>query len=145
MARPGRASVGPAEFEMMILGRHISLARASEYSRVPSGRAPRASCTAIHLAQSTGVVTKPPAAPADDQFQTSWIDWPMVCIAPWYRSGGPTRPCGRADLAGSAAVISGRVSLMPSRSRIRVWTKSSQAMPEAAATTSPATTNIRLQ
>ena len=83
MARPGRVSVGPAELEMMILGRHISLARASEYSRVPSGSSPRASCTAIHLAQSTGVVTKPPAAPAADQFQTSWIDWPMVRISPW--------------------------------------------------------------
>ena len=80
--RPGMSGVGPPELETMMLGRHISLARASDHSRVPSGRAPLFSCTAIHLAQSTGLVTKPPAAPAADQSQTSWIDWPMVCIGP---------------------------------------------------------------
>ena len=34
---------------------------------------------------------------------------------------------------------------MPRGFRMRVWTKSSHGIPEAAATTSPATTNIRLQ
>ena len=81
--RPGMSGVGPPELETMMLGRHISFARASDHSRVPSGSAPLLSCTAIHLAQSTGLVTKPPAAPAALQSQTSWIDSASTCISPW--------------------------------------------------------------
>ena len=83
MARPGRAAVGPSDELTMILGRHISLAVSSENSRLPSGRAPMASRTAIHFDQSTALVQMPPAAAAESQFQMAAIESAIGRIGPW--------------------------------------------------------------
>ena len=129
----------------MMLGRYISRAASSENRREPSASLPSFRRTAIHLAQSVGVVQMPPAAAAESQFQTSAMDCAIWTIGPWVRSGGPTRAWGRADFDASARRASGTVSVMPTRSRMRVWMKVSHAMPDTASSTAPATTNIRLQ
>ena len=82
MARPGSSAVGPGVPETMMLGRHISVARASEYSRVPSGRAPMLSRRSIHLAQSAGEAQMPPAAAAESQSQMPTILSAIFVIGP---------------------------------------------------------------
>ena len=82
MERLGSSAVGPADDPTMMLGRYISRAASSEYSRVPSGSLPSFNRTAIHLAQSVGVVQMPPAAAAESQFHTSTMDLAIGVIAP---------------------------------------------------------------
>ncbi len=83
MARPGSSAVGPGVPEMTTFGRHISVARASVNSRVPSASAPMFSRRIIHLAQSAGEAQMPPAAAAESQSQIPTMLSEIFVIGPW--------------------------------------------------------------
>ena len=68
------------------------------------------------------------------------ISWPISAAGPVTTLNTPG---GRP--ARSARRARGTLSPMPTRSKMRVWTKASHDRPETFSITAPATTNIRLQ